>query len=119
MYEKYISGSRAGWLLVAAVLVTGLIQVLFLSYNADFAGPLIPLVLLGTLAGAGLLAGMQIKKSDALVKYQLPLVAVALGILIIAPLVWSCTPIMTGNGGTIPTAGPQGPRAAWEVWAAK
>ncbi|MGA9085117.1 MAG: ArnT family glycosyltransferase [Methanoregula sp.] len=108
MYQKYISGSRAGWLLVAAVLVTGLIQVLFLSYNADFAGPLIPLVLLGTLAGAGLLAGMQIKKSDALVKYQLPLVAVALGILIIAPLVWSCTPIMTGNGGTIPTAGPQG-----------
>jgi 4-amino-4-deoxy-L-arabinose transferase-like glycosyltransferase len=108
MYQKYVTGSRAGWLLVAAVLVTGLLQTLFLSYNADFSGPLIPLVLLGTLACAGLLAWIQVQKSAILVSHRTQIIAVALGILFIAPFVWSCTPIMTGNGGTIPTAGPQG-----------
>ena len=108
MYQKYITRSRAGWLLVAAVLVTGLLQTLFLSYNADFSGLLIPLVVLGTLACAGLLAGMQIRRTEILVNHRTQIIAVALGILFIAPLVWSCTPIMNGNGGTIPTAGPQG-----------
>ena len=108
MYQKYVTGSRAGWLLVAAVLVTGLLQTLFLSYNADFSGPLIPLVLLGTIVCVGLLAWMQIQKTPVLVSHRTQIIAVALGILFIAPLVWSCTPIMTGNGGTIPTAGPQG-----------
>ena len=51
---------------------------------------------------------MQLKKTDALVRHRMHIIAVALGILFIAPLVWSCTPIMTGNGGNIPTAGPQG-----------
>ncbi|HVP96707.1 ArnT family glycosyltransferase [Methanoregula sp.] len=108
MYQKYVSGGVSGWLLPVAVLVTGLAGVLFLTYNADFAGPLMPVVLFGTLACTGLLAWMQRKKKTALVHYRLPIVAVALGILFIAPLVWSCTPIMTGNGGNIPTAGPQG-----------
>ena len=108
MYQKYVSGGLSGWLLPVAVLITGLVQALFLSYNADFAGLLIPIVLVGTLASAGLLAWMQLKKTDALVRHRMHIIAVALGILFIAPLVWSCTPIMTGNGGNIPTAGPQG-----------
>jgi 4-amino-4-deoxy-L-arabinose transferase-like glycosyltransferase len=108
LYQKYVSGGLAGWLLPGAVLITGLVQVLFLTYNADFAGPLIPIILVGTIAGAGLLAWLQLKKTDALVRHRMHIVAVALGILFIAPLVWSCTPIMTGNGGTIPTTGPQG-----------
>jgi len=108
MYQKYVSGGLSGWLLPVAVLITGLIQFFFLTYNADFAGPLVPVVLVGTLAGAGLLAWIQLKKRDALVGHRMQIIAVALGILFIAPLVWSCTPIMTGNGGNIPTAGPQG-----------
>ena len=110
MYRRSLTWSRAGWLLVIAVLATGLVQALFLSYNAGFAGPLIPLVFLGTIACTALLAGMQVQKPEILAKYRLKIVAVALGILFIAPFVWSCTPIMTGNGGTIPTAGPAGSR---------
>ena len=108
MYQKYVNGGTSGWLLPAAVLITGLVQVAFLTYNADFAGPLVPIVLLGTLAGAGFLAWLQFKKTDALVCHRKKVIAVAVGILFLAPLVWSCTPILTGNGGTIPTAGPQG-----------
>ena len=108
MYQKYVNGGLSGWLLPAAVLITGLVQVVFLTYNADFAGPLIPLVLLGTIAGAGLLAWLQFKRTDTLVCHRMKVIVVAIGILFIAPLVWSYTPILTGNGGTIPSAGPQG-----------
>ena len=62
MYQKYVSGGLSGWLLPVAVLITGLVQALFLSYNADFAGLLIPIVLVGTLASTGLLAWMHSKR---------------------------------------------------------
>jgi 4-amino-4-deoxy-L-arabinose transferase-like glycosyltransferase len=110
LYRKYVTSSRMGWLLVIAVLVTGLLQTMFLSYDAEWSGPLVPLVLLGTLACTGLLAWIQVRKSPVLINHKTRIIAVTLGILFISPLVWSCTPIMNGNGGTIPTAGPQSSR---------
>ena len=109
LYRNSVSGSRGGWLLVIAVLVTGLLQVLFLSYDAEWAGPLLPLILLGTLVCTGLLAWMQVRKTAVLVNHRTLIIAVAIGILFIAPVVWSCTPIMNG-AGNLPTAGPQGSR---------
>jgi len=111
MHRAYISGSRAGWLLVIAVLVTGLIQTLFLSYNTEFAGPLLPVVLIGTLACTGLLALTKVRRTGILWNHRRHIIAVGIAILFIAPLAWSCTPILTGNGGTIPTAGPPNPRS--------
>ena len=112
LYERYTEGSRAGWLLVAAVLVTGLLQVLFLSYDAEWAGPLLPLVLVGTIVGTALLAWLQIKRDAPLAAHRTKIVVVALAILFIAPLVWSFTPMLNGNGGTMPTAGPSGSRGS-------
>lgn len=110
MYDRFREGGRSGWLLVAAVLVTGLLQVLFLSYDAEWAGPLLPLVLVGTLVGAALLAWMQIHRDTSIAAHRAKIVVVALAILFIAPLVWSFTPMLNGNGGTMPTAGPSGGR---------
>lgn len=110
LYDRYAEGGRAGWLLVAAVLVTGLLQVLFLSYDAEWAGPLLPLVLIGTIGCAAVLGGMQIRRETPLASHRIKIVAIALAILFIAPLVWSFTPMMNGNGGTMPTAGPSGGR---------
>jgi 4-amino-4-deoxy-L-arabinose transferase-like glycosyltransferase len=108
LYERYTEGGRAGWLLVAAVLITGLLQVLFLSYDAEWAGPLLPLVLVGTIVCTALLAAMQIRKESPVTIHRAKIVTVALAILFIAPLVWSFTPMLNGNGGTMPTAGPSG-----------
>lgn len=109
LYRNYAGGSRAGWLLVIAVPVTGLLQVLFLSYDAEWAGPLLPLVLLGTLVCTGLLAWMQVRKRTVPENHRTLIIAAAIGILFIAPFVWSCTPIMNG-ASNLPTAGPQGSR---------
>lgn len=108
LYRSYGTGGWKGWLLVVAVLVTGLLETLFLSYDADWAGPLVPLVLMATLICTGLLALMLVRKTPVLANHRVPIIAAAVGILFVAPFVWSCTPIMTGNGGNIPSAGPQG-----------
>jgi 4-amino-4-deoxy-L-arabinose transferase-like glycosyltransferase len=110
MYRKYGEGGMAGWLLVAAVFATGLVQVTILSYDAAWAGLLLPLVLVGTLVTGGLLAWMQVHKTPALLNHRTLIIAAAIGLLFVAPLVWSLTPMMTGNGGTMPTAGPPGSR---------
>ncbi len=107
LYQKYVTGSWTGWLVVVAILITGLLQTLFLSYDAEWSGPLIPLVLFGTLACTGLLVWMRVRKTATLVNHRTHIIIIAIGILFIAPLVWSFTPIMNGNGGNIPTAGPQ------------
>jgi len=112
LYNRYVKGGMTGWLLVAAVLVTGLLQVLFLSYDAEWAGPLLPIVLVGTIICTALLAWMQIKINAPIAAHRVKIVAVALAILFIAPLVWSFTPMLNGNGGTMPTAGPSGGRGS-------
>jgi 4-amino-4-deoxy-L-arabinose transferase-like glycosyltransferase len=112
MYDRYTAGGRAGWLLVAAVLVTGLLQVLFLSYDAVWAGPLLPLVLAETIVCTVLLAWVQVHRSGPLAVHRAKIVALALAVLFIAPLVWSFTPMLNGNGGTMPTAGPSGSRGS-------
>ncbi|MCK9632535.1 MAG: glycosyltransferase family 39 protein [Methanoregula sp.] len=112
MYDRYVEGGRAGWLLVAAILVTGLLQALFLSYDGEWAGPLLPLVLAGTIVCTILLSWMQIRRDTPHAVHRTKIVAVALALLFIAPLVWSFTPMINGNGGTMPTAGPSGGRGS-------
>ena len=104
MWQEYVSGSRAGWLLPVAILVTGLLQAYFLAEAGGLAGPLVPLILAGSLAGAGLLALMNVRKIEARESHRLHVIAVGIAILFIAPLAWSCMLIPGGNSGNLPTA---------------
>jgi 4-amino-4-deoxy-L-arabinose transferase-like glycosyltransferase len=107
MYREYLTEGWKGWILVGAVLITGLLQVLFLSYDAAWSGLLITLVLIGSAGCAGILAYLRIRKnavSQNCLKY---FVIIALALLFIAPFVWSCTPLMSGGGNILPIAGPQ------------
>jgi 4-amino-4-deoxy-L-arabinose transferase-like glycosyltransferase len=104
MYREYVGGSLAGWLLVIAVPVTGILQAVFLSSDTGFAGSLVPIILAGTIACAGSLALIKVRKVEVLENHRLPIAAVAIAILFIAPLVWSCTLLPGGNSGNLPTA---------------
>ena len=97
MYREYLTEGWRGWILVGAVLITGLLQVLFLSYDAAWSGPLIPLVLIGSVGCAGILAYLKIRKHAGSQNYQKYMVIIAIGLLFIAPLVWSCTPLVYGS----------------------
>ncbi|MEN6609552.1 MAG: glycosyltransferase family 39 protein, partial [Methanoregulaceae archaeon] len=110
LYRKYLTGDLASWLLVIALLVTGLLQALFLSYDAEWSGPLVPVIIIGTLLCAGLLAGIRVRRTAVLENHRTHIACIAISILFIAPFVWSCTPLMYGSGNILPTAGPQGSR---------
>ncbi len=104
MYHEYITGSRAGWLLVIAVLATGLVQAYFLGKVTGFAGSLSPFILAATLICAVLLAPMMIHTTVVPGNYRGHITAIAIAILLIAPLVWSCTQLPGGNSGNLPSA---------------
>ena len=107
MYREYLTEGWKGWILIGAVLITGLLQALFLSYDAAWSGLLIPFVLFGTIGCAGILAYLRIRKNAVSRTCQKCLVVIALGLLFVAPFVWSCTPQMYGS-----TQGVAGPPAA-------
>jgi 4-amino-4-deoxy-L-arabinose transferase-like glycosyltransferase len=102
MYRDYLVESWKGWILVSAVLATGLLQALFVSYNASWAGPLLPIVLIGTIGCAAILAYLKIRAGSQ--KFRKYVVFIALAVLFVAPFVWSCTPFVYGDNQAV--AGP-------------
>ena len=106
MYEAYRSGGIKGWLLVAAVPITGLIETLFLYYDVAWSGVLIPVLLTGITTVTLLLAVMKMRGAIT-GNLSKTVACAAIACLFIAPVVWACTPLVYGNGGILPVAGPQ------------
>jgi len=107
MYEAYRTEGIKSWILVAAVPVTGIIQLVFLYYTAEWSGSLIPLILTGTITVTILLAVLKIRKKASAEQIAKTVAFVAITVLFVAPLVWACTPLFSGSGGILPIAGPQ------------
>ncbi|MFA4877535.1 MAG: glycosyltransferase family 39 protein [Methanoregula sp.] len=107
MYRLYRREGAPGWILVGAVIVTGSVQVGILLYTADWAGGFIPAVSLGTIILTLLL--VYLRQKPLLPDNPIPKIAVilAVGLLFIAPVIWSCTPLAYGSGNILPSAGPQ------------
>jgi 4-amino-4-deoxy-L-arabinose transferase-like glycosyltransferase len=110
MYRHYLAAGAKGWLLVVAVPVTGLVQVMILLYDAEWSGILIPVLLCGTVAATAVLAWARWQKRDEGDGLRKAAALVAIGLLFVAPFVWACTPLLYGDGSTLPTAGPQASR---------
>jgi 4-amino-4-deoxy-L-arabinose transferase-like glycosyltransferase len=104
MWREYCSGSRSGVLLVIAVLVTGLLQAWFLSGITGSAGSLALSLLAATIAVAALLSLMMVQRIEVLENRRWHIAAVAIAILLIAPLAWSCMQLPGGNSGNLPSA---------------
>jgi 4-amino-4-deoxy-L-arabinose transferase-like glycosyltransferase len=107
MYAAYLEGGVKGWLLPAAILVTGLVQVVFLLYTAAWSGPLPALVGIGTVAFTTLLIAFRMRNPDGTGKINQIVAVGAISLLFIAPFVWACTPLMYGSGNILPVAGPR------------
>jgi 4-amino-4-deoxy-L-arabinose transferase-like glycosyltransferase len=107
MYGAYTRGEAKGWVLVAALIVTGIIQVIFLLYTAAWSGPLTVIVGCGTALLALMLVYYKLRNHTGGTARVPKLVAAgAIALLFIAPFVWACTPLMYGSGN-LPTAGPR------------
>lgn len=107
MYAAYRGEGILGWLLVAAVAATGLVQTLILMYTREWSGILVPLVLCGTIVTSILLAYFRICRISNPGRLPKILAGAAVALLLVAPFVWACTPLIYGGGGILPSAGPQ------------
>lgn len=107
MYRAYTEGGMKSWLLVAAILVTGVVGTLILTYNEEFSGILILVLINGALGLTVILATLNIRKNRDNPRLLRYVAAIAIGFLFIAPFVWACTPLVYGSGSSLPVAGPQ------------
>ena len=102
MYREYLSEIWEGWILVGAVLITGLLQALFLSYDNQWSGPIVPVVLFGTLLCTGALTYLKLQDTAGSHDRRKYMAVIALGLLFVAPFVWACTPFLYGDTQAVP-----------------
>jgi 4-amino-4-deoxy-L-arabinose transferase-like glycosyltransferase len=101
MYREYRSDQAAGWVFVAAVLCTGLMQVWVILhpfiYDPVRFGSLPVVVLSGCILCSGALVWMRVKKMQADGRLSVSVACIAVAILFIAPVAWSSVPLMNGQ----------------------
>jgi 4-amino-4-deoxy-L-arabinose transferase-like glycosyltransferase len=107
MYDAYCGDGRAGWLLIAAVLATGITEAWILLYDAAWSGILVPITLIGSLAATTALSWMREHRQHNTGKYRKIIAFISIAVLFTAPVVWACTPLAYGERGILPLAGPQ------------
>ncbi|MDD1729212.1 MAG: glycosyltransferase family 39 protein [Methanospirillum sp.] len=106
MYEAYLKPGLKGWILIVAILVTGIVQWQFIMYNPDFFGFLAWIVLIGSICTVLLLAALRLSFRNVPARLKSSIVALALVFLCIAPFIWSCTPLIYPENAVMPSAGP-------------
>lgn len=107
LYDAWCSGGGRGWLLVAAVAVTGVIQILFLSYSQPWSNLLMIILLPAIVILSILLAVMTLRYTGETGKRGRAIAAAAIAILFLATTIWAFTPLVYGDGGNLPVAGPR------------
>lgn len=112
MYREYCSGTGKGWLFVAAILITGLTQVMILSVYIEWAGILVPGLLIGTIAVTVFLFLLKFHGLTTTGTVPEGIAVIAIALLFVAPFIWACTPLIYNNGGILPAAGPPLARGA-------
>lgn len=107
LYETYNAGGIRGWLLIGAVAVTGLLQVVFLSYSQPWSDLLLAVLAAAVVIVCFLLAFLKLRHTDNTANHPRAAAAAAIAILFLATTVWAFTPLVYGDGGNLPLAGPQ------------
>jgi 4-amino-4-deoxy-L-arabinose transferase-like glycosyltransferase len=104
--DAYREGGWTSGILIGAVLITGLVQIMILRYTPEWSGVLVPVLACGIPGIVLILAVINRKEGTGSAQFPKIMVAVAVGLLFIAPFVWSCTPLVYGSGNFLPVAGP-------------
>jgi len=102
MYREYRSDRVLGWAFVAAVLITGLLQVWMeyrlIIYDPVRYGSLVAVVLIGCILCSGILGWLRTKKMQDSGRRSVSVVCyIAVAVLFVSPAAWSCLPLMKGS----------------------
>jgi 4-amino-4-deoxy-L-arabinose transferase-like glycosyltransferase len=105
LYEAWCSVGKRGWLLVAAITVTGMIQLLILSYSQPWSDICMIILITALVIVSILLAVVKLRNTGDTGQGR-TIAAAAIAILFLATTVWAFTPLVYGDGGNLPVAGP-------------
>jgi 4-amino-4-deoxy-L-arabinose transferase-like glycosyltransferase len=113
MWKDYRSGGWRGWLLPLALIATVAEQVYLLSFYPAWGRWMIPLIVALSAVAIGILVGARIARiaprlrERALnIRFLLPALSIGVLTLMIAPAVWSITPILLSREADTLVAGP-------------
>lgn len=108
LWRAYRKGGWQAWLLPAALLVTAIWQTKVLSTYPQWAAWIAPLTLGGSiLMSAGLVLTRQVGTLRGWGRMAPGLLGIGLVALLLAPAVWSVTPVAAGpSNASLPVAGP-------------
>ncbi|EET88499.1 glycosyl transferase family 39 [Clostridium carboxidivorans P7] len=106
MWKLYKEGSKAAWLLPIAFMINGIVQIRLLSYNYKITSYKIIIIAIGVLCilSSLILAVLQIIKNKNLILNKAVVAIAFIGILV-APTVWSFTPMFYKMNVSSPSAG--------------
>ena len=99
-----------GWkwvLLPASILTTAAVQILILSRYSDWNRYIIPVVGGVCMFVTAILVIIRLRRKDDLQKTIKASIIAALAALLLAPAIWSYTPIIYGSQVVMPVAGPE------------
>jgi 4-amino-4-deoxy-L-arabinose transferase-like glycosyltransferase len=98
MYHEYFTECWKGWLLITAVIGTGLIEFWMIYrvfiYNPLEYGLLLFVLLVGCVIGAAILILLRIKRTQRTSPYSTFVVVIAVAALIVAPVMWSSASVI-------------------------
>ncbi|MEK7784770.1 MAG: glycosyltransferase family 39 protein, partial [Chloroflexota bacterium] len=106
MWRDYVEGNWRGWLLPVALLLGAASEAYILAAFPDWAMWLVPLVVGLTVIVAIALAALRLTSNYQLLITNL-VTTVGLLALLIAPTIWSLTPLWAGGDVALPYAGPE------------
>lgn len=106
MWKAYMQQGRKWLLLPISLIVSAAIQTLILSRYSQYKGLSI-VICAFCLSSAIALVVIRLLKKDNLGKTIKVLLAAGITALLIAPAIWSYTPIMYGSQTQLPVAGPE------------
>ena len=112
MWHAYLDKGWKGYILPIAFVINGSVQGIILSRYATFGKILIPIVCGFSFLSALIIIGIKRFGKNKRIMFAKALVAIEFFVLLITPLVWTCTPIVYGfSNKTLPYTGPDLPGA--------
>jgi 4-amino-4-deoxy-L-arabinose transferase-like glycosyltransferase len=112
-WRDFRAHSRAAWLLPSALVGTALVQAHILGYYPTWSRWLTPVAVAGAALGSAVLLYALIRdrlqRNSVIVRAAAGL---AVGALLVAPVVWSGYSTLNGSSFGLPAAGPQGADAS-------
>ncbi len=105
LWRDYARGHWRGWLLPLAILVGAATEIAILFHFTNWIGWLIPIIaILGVLIALALIIARFFKPPIS--NLQSPILLTGILVLLIAPTIWSITPVLGADAG-LPFAGPE------------